>query len=97
MPISTLAFLALKQIPSSSIPHMSLKERTSVHYVLYSHEVFPHIFFPRGYKNLTLRNICDCINFGRCLCYLELIRHVRIDQYWGDAADFETLSAWLKE
>ena len=97
MSIPTLAHLALAQIPTHQIPHMSLKEKTSIHYEIYPLVKFPNFFKTRSgrSKQHSLSGLCSCPNFGRCLCYLFLIRDYMVDVYWGDLASYSTLSGWF--
>jgi len=89
MSVLPLAQLALAKIPASLLPNMTAQEKTVIHY-----EICDNVRFPHGYANISLQDICDCVNFGRCLCYLYLIRDVLIDQYWGEPTDFVILSDW---
>lgn len=89
--MSTLAQLALARIPARQIDHMTAQEKTVVHY-----ELFPICYRPRGYQQFNLYDVCDCVNYGRCLCYLRLIRNELQDQYWGTDQDFENLSGWIR-
>ena len=69
---------------------MSLKEKTAVHY-----ELYPLITFPRTLRNQSLRSMCECKHFGRCLCYLERIKSEMKDQFWGTDDDYQTLAGWI--
>lgn len=89
MSILPLAQMALAKVPADLIPYMTVQEKTVVHY-----EICDNVRFPHGYSNTSLQDICDCWNIGRCLCYLYFIRDIRIDQYWGEPADFVTMSDW---
>ena len=90
MPISTLSQLALSKIPYAQIQQMSLQHKTVIHY-----ELFPVIQFPRGMQQTPLYQLCDCINFGRCLCYLSHYRQEMLTSWWGDPDDFIFLSGWM--
>ena len=81
MSISTLAQMALAKVPVRLLPHMTVQEKTVIHY-----EIYDIVQFPRGYSNISLQEICSCVNFGQCLCYLYYIRNILIDQYC-DACD----------
>ena len=71
---------------------MTLKQKTVVHYILY-----PQMFWSRSVKGKPLYFICECVHFGRCLCYLELIRTEMIEQYWDDEEKYLTLSGWIRQ
>ena len=90
MPVLPLAQLALLKIPYSYIAQMTLKEKTSIHY-----ELYPLITFPRTLRNRSLRSMCDCKHYGRCLCYLERIKTEMISQFWNTDDDYRTLSDWV--
>ena len=89
MSILPLAQLALAKVPTCLLPHMTAREKTVVHY-----EICDNVHFPRGYTNISLQEICNCMNCGRCLCYLYFIRDILIDQYWGELSDYVTMSDW---
>ena len=89
MSISPLAQLALAQVPARLLPVLSLQEKTVIHY-----EICDNVRLPRGYTHTLINEICNCPNFGRCLCYLNLIRDVQIDQFWGDPSAYVKLSDW---
>lgn len=87
--MSTLAQLALKKIRYSQVPDMTVQQKTVIHYEIYS-----NVFWSRSIKGKRLYNICHCPNFGRCLCYLEIIRQEMTGQYWAPEARYEFLSGW---
>ena len=91
MSIAPLAQLSLDKVPYSQIPRMSLKQKAVVHY-----ELYPHAFQSRSIRGRPLYSICDCINFGRCLCYLEIVRFEMVEMFWDDAERYVTLRGWRK-
>ena len=90
MPIKTLAELSLGNVPYTQVPYMSLKQRTVVHYELYPRMTF----WSRSLRGRRMDTICRCVNFGRCLCYLEIIRVEMVEQYWAEADKYRNLSGW---
>lgn len=89
MSILPLAQLALAKVPARLLPHMTVQEKTVIHY-----EICDNVRFPHGYINTSLQDICDCVNIGRCLCYLYFIRDILIDQFWWEPTDFVIMSDW---
>ena len=90
--VSTLVELALQQIPFTTVKSMNLKQRTVVHY-----EIYPRMtFWSRSIKDKPLKNICSCVYFGRCLCYMEIIKDEMTNQYWADPNTYRVLSDWIR-
>ena len=90
--MNTLAQLALKHIPYTHVSTMTIQQKTVVHY-----ELFPYVFWSRSVKGKLISNICHCHDYGRCLCYLEIIRHEMVEQYWTPETQYEYLGGWYNE
>ena len=95
MPILSLATMALKQIPFAKVETMTMKEKSVVHY-----ELYPCMFWSASTRESRIRpkpmyKLCSCVNYGRCLCYLKIIRFEMIEMYWGEEQKYERLSGWM--
>ena len=93
----TLAQLAAAQVPSVQLEFMTPPEKMVLNF-----EILPYIKHfgrvPLGRRTSytqVLLNVCQCNDCGNCLCYLDYVKNLSLDVWWGSPDDFATLNGWI--
>ena len=92
MPVKRLTEIAGAKIPFFMIFWARPDQKRAIHWTL-----SPLVKRTRATGNHDLGLLCKCEQEGECLCYFEIIRRDKIEQFWCTEDDFQYLGDFLRD